>query len=285
MFDAELLFRVERVGLKTVPDGPTVRRRMRFALVREFDAVIAGALDGGRDVRAGLTDHALLKATMPIDGLALSAKLVSGGSFGDGVPADGKASSVDLRLVEGVRADAVAAKASDDEREDEPPGITLWLDAGYSDEAWLFLGRNLGAYVRVTLSRVQQELPGVGRAAAGAPKPARQRRPVERDDDDKVDARQPPTEEPAAPPAPPEPPRLRAPKRMRTKLEDAIDMGDRKISVEMLLGPGDIWHATAIDTPGPIVASGGTQEQAMERLRAAVERALEGPSEESAAAS
>lgn len=297
MFDTEMMCQVEKVSVRVKVDGPNVRRRMRFTLGREFDALIAAALNDGQEIRQGIIAHSLKKATMPIDALSLRCRMVG---------ADG--TTVHLGEATGVHADAKAGKEEEGGDSSVPPAISLVIEAPYSNEAWAFLGRNCAAFCRVTISKRQLELnlSGDAKKTREAKRAARRAKAdaehagltVEYSDDGKAEDMRPidppddageyaladSTEEPTEPARPG--PRLSAvpshdapPKRSVRKLRvgmDEVELNGNRFTVEVTQ-EGDDYIATAIDTPGPLHGRGVDIDQAVDNLRKAISIAMAEP--------
>lgn len=142
--DIEFTAAIEKVNLSVKEKDGVIRRICRLTLAREFDPLIADALGpGAKRVREAVSARELHKVVIPVDTLVLAGRLKTGmGSKGD---------QVEIPLLRGVKATAKAGK-----EEDDPASVKIALEFDFSEEAWLFFGRNLQAYAEVTLSRLQQ---------------------------------------------------------------------------------------------------------------------------------
>jgi hypothetical protein len=184
MFDYALKVQLKRVEVEPADDGPAVKRIVKVKVECDLETDIARAIAGdfGLESYKALRELTTTKVEFPIDGIT-----ATGTMFG------GVGASVDIAEITGIKASATAKKpkakpASDDGGEEqsggtgEPakPTVVMQLQFPYSDEVWIFLGRNGGAWVDLTLNRAQQKLPfpeaesgtdGSGNSEAKSPRP------------------------------------------------------------------------------------------------------------------
>lgn len=143
MFDLDCQASIAKVTVSAkTKDGVTLRK-VRIALDREFDDLLAAAI--GRDAKRaleGLAKGGLVKATMPLDAVSASLKLSA--LEGD---------EVAIPRVLGVK--AVASAPTD---EDSPPSVRLEFEFAFSDAAWTFFGRNIGGFATISIKQAQMEL-------------------------------------------------------------------------------------------------------------------------------
>lgn len=157
MFDQEIRGEIKSARVKVTEDGAFVFRTVRMALEREFDSDIAAVI-GGAAVEAleHLSDGGMSKVVLPIDAVTARGVL------------NGKA-KIALDKITGVKATASVGKAKEDES--APLKIKVEFEFPFNVEAWAMLGAEAGTFIGVTLTRNQLDLPGTGKAPAGAAPP------------------------------------------------------------------------------------------------------------------
>lgn len=155
MFDAAYRSKVKNFGVYVEDKGPVVFRRITMTLEREFDSEVAFGLgDAAVSARGLLKDQDMKSCVLPIDN-------VSGKAVLRGIDA-----SVTIPECRGVKVAGKAGKVHEDEGYVDPPTITAEFDFSFSDDVLLFLGKNAGGYVDITLTKNQLEM------AFPAPTPA-----------------------------------------------------------------------------------------------------------------
>jgi hypothetical protein len=142
--DLEFTASIERVSVSVREKDGVIRRTCEITLAREFDPVIADALgSSAKRVREDVSAGELRKVVIPVDSMILAGTLKT--------RIGGKGDQVEIPMMRGLTAVAKAGK-----EEDDPPSVKIDLEFDFSEEAWLFFGRNVSAYAEVTLSRLQQ---------------------------------------------------------------------------------------------------------------------------------
>lgn len=150
MFETEIEAGLKGIKVKAEADGGIITRVCTLTITREFDSVIANALGGAKKIHAALSSGDVTSCVLPIDRILCAIQLV----------ADGDKLSIDK--AHGTKA---TAKAGDPEN-DTPPRIDLEFEFIFSQEAWAFLGRHVGAMAKLRLNRSQQEFDLGARAEA-----------------------------------------------------------------------------------------------------------------------
>jgi hypothetical protein len=150
MFETEIEAGLKGIKVKAEADGGIITRVCTLTITREFDSTIANALGGAKKIHAALNAGDVTSCVLPIDRILCAIQLV----------ADGDRLNIDK--AHGTKA---TAKAGDPDS-DTPPRIDLEFEFVFSQEAWAFLGRHVGAMARLRLNRSQQELPLGERAEA-----------------------------------------------------------------------------------------------------------------------
>lgn len=147
-------FRLKSVSIKVTEDGPVVIRRVRIKVDRAFDEEIAEALgpDAVR-VREGLATHGIEKATLPIDVIVCEGSLKA------------PAGTANIPRMHGMRAVGTAPKSDEPDDPNGDPIIQLEFDFPFSEDVWVFLGRNVGAWAEIKLVKAQLSLIDGGESA------------------------------------------------------------------------------------------------------------------------
>lgn len=131
---------ISKVDGKVVVRDSVIRRTIVLTLAREFDTVLAAAL--GKDAKKALAlleVGSITEATIPIDALV----------------ATGDLKALDLQChVKELRGIEAKAK-SDTSDEGLPPIVKLKLEMDYTDDVWVFLGRNLAVHAEVSMKSLQ----------------------------------------------------------------------------------------------------------------------------------
>lgn len=149
MYDYGLRANLKTFRVDADDDGPTIKRTCRMTFEMMLDGGIARAVGGdfGADALQALRDLTTTKVEFPIDAIKAKAKLV------------GIAGTTPVRLDEVVGIKAVASvKKPKEDGESEPPKAKMEFESPYSDELCIFLGRNSGAWIELTLTKNQLEL-------------------------------------------------------------------------------------------------------------------------------
>lgn len=141
MFETEIEAGLKGIKVKAEADGGIITRVCTLTLTREFDVLIANALSGAKKIHGALKAGDVTSCVIPIDRLLCEIDL--------------NADREDLKIgrAHGTKA---TAKAGDIDN-DRPPTIDLEFEFIFSEEAWSFLGRHVGAMAKLRLNRSQQE--------------------------------------------------------------------------------------------------------------------------------
>ena len=145
MFDMDLSAQLAKVTVAAKAAAGSVRRIITVTFAREFDEEIADAL--GREAKHALRAmkaRAISDVSIPMDALIVSGKLTA------------LEDKIEIPRMRGVRAKAKWGKKGEDE--ELPPSIMLDFETSYSDDVWMFLGRNVMVYGTIKLKRLQQAL-------------------------------------------------------------------------------------------------------------------------------
>ena len=142
---------VKKVSVTAKLEKSQVIRKMRIALERQFDPLMASAIGG--DAAAflkGLKSHGAEKVVMPIDSVyaRLDLHVASVGSAKD--------DSVVIPKCVGLRATASAAAMTSED--DLDPTIVLEFEFIFSEAAWAWFGRNCGGFATVQIKPAQMKL-------------------------------------------------------------------------------------------------------------------------------
>lgn len=158
MFDYSVRANLKVVKVDVNDDGPAIVRVCRMTVEMELDGGIARAIGGDFGVEAlqALKDLTSTKVEFPIERIRAQASLIG---IQETFP-------VAIEKVTGIKAVALAKKPKDDEEAD-PPVVRLEFSFPYADDVWIFLGRNMGAWVTLTLTKAQQELDFGPKTTAG----------------------------------------------------------------------------------------------------------------------
>lgn len=139
--DFEFSASIEKVSVSVREREGVVRRTCTITLAREFDHLIADVLGpGAKRIQDDIASRDIEKAVLAIDALIVSGKLKT-------LETDG----VEIPLMRGTKATAKVGKDDDD-----PPSVSMVFEFEFSDDVWVFLGRNVASFASVTLSRLQQ---------------------------------------------------------------------------------------------------------------------------------
>jgi hypothetical protein len=149
MFETEIEAGLKSIKVKAAADGGMIKRVCTLILTREFDGLVANACAGARKVHAAVKSRDVTSCVLPIDRLLCEIKLVAEGD------------KVTIERACGTKATVKAGGADDD-----PPRIDLEFEFIFSEAAWAFLGRHVGAMARLRLNRAQQEFDLGARAEA-----------------------------------------------------------------------------------------------------------------------
>jgi hypothetical protein len=149
MFSYPLRVQLKTSKVEVEDDGPRVIRTCRMGLEAMLDSGIAQSVGGnfGVDALQALRDLTTTKVEFPIDAITARAELV-------GLPGT---DPISLEEVTGIKAVASVKKPKADGAS-EPPMVKLEFDFPFSDGAWLFLGKNSGAWIQLTLYRAEKQL-------------------------------------------------------------------------------------------------------------------------------
>ena len=140
-FEAE----INKVSVGVIAKDGVVRRICKLVLAREFDTLICHGLKGDAlKALRSLEQGGLTEATLPIDGI------IASGTFRAALSPMAEVTVPDLR---GVLAKGKAGKDTD-----HPPTIKLGFEFDWSEQSWLFLGRNCSAHAEVTIKSRQIEM-------------------------------------------------------------------------------------------------------------------------------
>lgn len=138
--DITISAQVSKVDGKVVVRESVIRRTIVLTLAREFDTTLAVAL--GKDAKKALAlleVGSITEATLPIDALVAAGDLKALGM------------ECHVPVMRGIE---VKAKA-DTSDEGLPPIVKLKFEIDYSDNVWVFLGRNLAAQAEVAIKSLQ----------------------------------------------------------------------------------------------------------------------------------
>lgn len=148
MFETEIEGGLKGIKVKAETADGIVTRICTLTLTREFDVLVANALAGAKKLLPALRAGDVTSCVLPIDRVLCEIQLNADGD------------KLKIGRAHGVKA---TAKAGNPDK-DEPPRIDLEFEFVFSQEAWAFLGRHVGAMARLNLNRSQQSL-DLGRTA------------------------------------------------------------------------------------------------------------------------
>jgi len=140
MFETEIEAGIKGIRVKAEADAGIIVRTCTLTLTREFDTVIANALQGAKKVHAAVKAGDVTSCVIPIDAVLCEIQLDTNG---------------DMLAIGRARGTKATAKAGD---EDSPPRIDLEFEFIFTLDAWAFLGRHVGATATLQLNRSQQML-------------------------------------------------------------------------------------------------------------------------------
>jgi hypothetical protein len=144
--DIQLSAQISKVSAKVTAKEGVIKRTVKIELAREFDVPLAAAL--GTDAKktlALLEAGSISEATIPIDAIVARGELVC------------EPHRTTIKELRGVQ---VKAKGGDEE-EGSPTTVKLEFEFDWTEQSWVFLGRNLSALAEVTIRSLQLELPSV----------------------------------------------------------------------------------------------------------------------------
>lgn len=145
--DLKCAAEIQKVSISVKEKDGLILRMCKVVLAREFDDLIAAAIGtDAKRTRASLTTGGLESAVMPIGALMVSGDFV----------ADGERVTIGRMM---------GTKATGKFGAETGPTVLLEFEFAYSDEVWIFLGRNVGGVAEVAFTRRQLELAGEGEAA------------------------------------------------------------------------------------------------------------------------
>jgi hypothetical protein len=142
MFETEIEAGLKGIKVKAEADGGIVVRTCTLTVVRELDSLIAAALPGAKKVYSAIKSGDVTSCVVPTDRIVCEIQL----------RADREKLSIER--AKGTKA---TCKAGDFEK-DKPPTIELEFEFTFNQDAWVFLGRHVGAMAKLTLNRSQQEM-------------------------------------------------------------------------------------------------------------------------------
>lgn len=143
MFETEIEAAIKGIRVKAESLDGVIVRVCTLTLIREFDSLVAVGLGGdAKKALAALSGGGMVSCVLPIDRVLCDAHLV----------ADGDA--IDVGHLKGTKATGKAGVPD----EDKPPRIELEFQFVFSDAAWAFLGRHVGATASLRLNRLQREM-------------------------------------------------------------------------------------------------------------------------------
>lgn len=142
MFETEIEAGLKGIKVKAEADAGIIVRTCTLTLTREFDELIASALQGAKKVHAAVKAGDVTSCVIPIDAVLCEIQLNADGD------------TLNIGRARGTKATAKAGKSEDD----TPPRVDLEFEFMFTLEAWAFLGRHVGAMARLRLNRSQQVL-------------------------------------------------------------------------------------------------------------------------------
>lgn len=141
MFETEIEAGLKGIKVKADADGGIIVRTCTLTLTREFDTIIANALAGAKKIHGPMKSGDVTSCVIPIDRVLCEMQLVADGD----------------KLTIGRACGTKATAKAGDPDNDTPPRIDLEFEFIFSQEAWAFLGRHVGAMAKLRLNRSQQE--------------------------------------------------------------------------------------------------------------------------------
>jgi hypothetical protein len=121
-----------------------VVRRIEFTLTREYDEFVASGIGvAAKQALRAIENDAMTSCKLPITAFAMDAVLTGKNTGG----------TVKIENARGVSATCKKGKEGKNGEDDEPPIVELVFDAPFTEDVWLFLGREFGAWADVELTK------------------------------------------------------------------------------------------------------------------------------------